>query len=300
MTIQYIKAESLMHRMSPIAKLIYVLLTLPLVLIVTRTADILMLLVWLVYTLILWQFGKIRLRYLAKVFRLFLFVCIFIIVIQGFMYARVGLGESQTPLFSLPWHYQIAGGADLGVFTLEGFLFGIMIVIRVITAVCALPLLIMTTSPSKLLDGLSKVKVPFSFAFMLVTAIRFVPMVDATWSRIVEAQKLRAFNIDKMNFIKKAISAYIPITTPLVLILLRQANDLEIAIESRGFGAPEKRTFMEDVGIHAREIAFLAITALVYVFCLWFKFNTGAFNTATLWVQILTVYIPMIPQLLPF
>ena len=58
------------------------------------------------------------------------------------------------------------------------------------------------------------------------------------WEHIMSAQKLRAFDIDRMNPVTKLRRAYVPIVTPLILLLFRKANDFQIALESRALAHP--------------------------------------------------------------
>jgi energy-coupling factor transport system permease protein len=227
------------------------------------TFDVLVLLIWLTATLILWRIAKVSVRYLGVILKLLIGVSILIILVQGFMY------RGETPLFTIG-HLKIWGGADLGVFTLEGLMFGLSLVTRIITAVCAIPLVTMTTSPSKLMESLTKLKIPFSYTFMLVTAMRYAPTIQEIWRSIIDAQKIRGFDFDKMSIFKK-LRAYVPIIVPLILISFRRANDLEVAIESKAFGAPIKRTFIEEVGFHAGDRFFIAAFTVLFAVCIAFK-----------------------------
>ncbi len=290
--VEYIKADTFIHRLNPISKLIYTLLTLVVVFISTFTQDIIVLLIWLGVALIFWRIAKISIRYFMGFVKLLAGIIIFIIIIQGFMY------RGQTPLFVIG-HYQIPGGADIGVFTYEGLMFGIMISIRVLTAVSVLPLLTMTTSYLRLMESLTRLKVPFKYSFIFVAGMRSVPLIQETWNTVVEAQKLRAFDIDRMNIFKKAFKAYIPIVTPLVLLLLRKANDMQIAIETRAFGAPVKRTFLEDISFHARDFIFLGIVFALFALTIYIKI----FLAKELWnllITYLTEFFEYLISFLPF
>jgi energy-coupling factor transport system permease protein len=259
MTLQYVKADTPLHRMHLLVKLVYIMLTLVLVMLSTSFRDTPPLLLWLILSLSLWRLGAITLRYMKVVLKVLAGVIIFIVVVQAFMY------RGETPLLVIG-HWRIWGGADLGVITYEGVLFGLLISLKIITAVVAIPVFVMTTSPSKLMETLVRLRAPVSFAFALVSGMRFTPLVLDTWRRIVDAQKLRAFDIEAMNIVKRAFKAYVPIATPLILILLRRAYDLQIAIESRGFGAPKQRTFLED--IRFKPLDALALIFFVLFFAL--------------------------------
>ena len=63
---------------------------------------------------------------------------------------------------------------------------------------------------------------------------------------------------------------YIPLFIPLILTLLRRSSDLDIAIESRGFGAPVKRSSLVDIGMTWRDYVFLvffmgAFVGIIYL-----------------------------------
>mgnify|MGYP000123676362 CR=1 FL=1 len=265
MALQYIKADTPLHRMHLLVKLVYVILTLVLVMLSTSFQDAPILFIWLVFSLVLWRLGAITIRYMKVVLKVLAGVMIFIIVVQAFMY------RGETPLLVIG-HWRIWGGADLGVVTYEGVLFGLLISLKIVTAVAAIPIFVMTTSPLKLMETLVKFRVPVSFAFALVSGMRFTPLVLETWSRIVDAQKLRAFDIEAMNVVKRAFKAYVPIATPLILILLRRAYDLQIAIESRGFGAPTPRTFLEEIRFRPSDALALITFILVFALCMAIKF----------------------------
>lgn len=220
---------------------------------------------WLIFELLLWKVGKIEAKRFALVLKASLGVSIFILIIQAFTY------RGQTPILVL-FHLEIPGGADIGVITKEGVYFGFMIIMQIITAVCAVPIFTMTTKPSELMEALTQIKVPFVFSFMLVTAMRFTPMVQGIWDRIVDAQKLRRFDIERMNIFSKAVKAYVPMMVPLILTLLRDANELQIAIESRGFGASTKRTTIEEVRFGLLSIAFTALIFGVFAILLIIRF----------------------------
>jgi len=89
----------------------------------------------------------------------------------------------------------------------------------------------------------------------------------------VDAQKLRAFDIDSMNLVKRAVKAYVPIITPLILLLFRKANDFQIAMETKGFGAPVEPTEIETLTACPADYLWLAFIVGVFVLCTVLKFT---------------------------
>jgi energy-coupling factor transport system permease protein len=131
----------------------------------------------------------------------------------------------------------------------------------------------MTTPTSGIMTAMSKLRIPHTATFMFVSALSFTTLLFEMWGSIVDAQKLRAFDIDSMNVIKRAFKAYIPILTPLILLLFRKANDFQIAMETKGFGAPIKPTEIEVLTARPADYAWLAFFIAVFVTCTVLKFG---------------------------
>jgi len=191
---------------------------------------------------------------------------IFLILIQGFTY-RGG----DTPLIVLG-HLKL-WEADLGVITKEGVWFGLVLCVRILVATSSLPLFVMTTPTSAIMTAMGKLRIPQTATFMLVSALSFTTLIFEMWSSIVDAQKLRAFDIDSMNFVERAIKAYVPIITPLILLLFRKANDFQIAMETKGFGAPIEPTEIETLTARLADYLWLAFIIAVFVLCTVLKFT---------------------------
>ena len=68
----------------------------------------------------------------------------------------------------------------------------------------------------------------------------------------------------------------VPIVTPLVLLLFRKANDFQIALETRGFGAPGNPTVIEDRRFNALDWIMLTIILAVFVAAQYLRILIGA------------------------
>jgi len=262
---RYTNLDTPIHRLHPLVKLAYVALTLVLVMYPIRPTDMPVLLIWLGLSAILWTVARIELRRFATLFKILLGTFLFIIIIQGFTY-RFG----HTPLITIG-HLRL-WEADLGIITKEGVWFGIVLSIRVLAAASSLPLFVMTTSTSEIMTAMDKLRIPNTVTFMFVSALSFTSLIFEMWGSIVEAQKLRAFDIDRMNIFQRAFKAYIPIITPLILLLFRKANDFQIAMETKGFGAPIKPTEIEVLTVRWSDYAWLAFIVGVFILCTVVKF----------------------------
>jgi energy-coupling factor transport system permease protein len=193
---------------------------------------------------VFWILGKISFKEIASLIKLLSLIFSVFIVINGFMYFR-----GKTPLFYV-----------LGFpFTIEGLLFGITLCLKVVCIVSTIPLLTKTTMITDLISALVKIRIPYSLVFIFTTAINFTDIIEETYNNIKESQILRGYSIDEMNFLKKAIRGYAPLFIPLVLIVLRKASMMDMAIESRAFNATKKRTYVNEIKFTKIDIATIIL-----------------------------------------
>lgn len=263
---RYTHLDTPIHRLHPLVKLAYVMLTLILVMYPIKEGDLPILLIWLSLSAVLWAVARIELRRFTTLLKILTGTFLFLIVIQGFTY-RGG----HTPLIVLG-HLRL-WEADLGVITREGAWFGLVLCVRVLVATSSLPLFVMTTPASAIMTAMDKLRVPPTVTFMFVSALSFTTLLFEMWTSIVDAQKLRAFDIDSMNLVKRAVKAYVPIITPLILLLFRKANDFQIAMETKGFGAPVKPTEIETLTARRADYLWLVFIVSVFVLCTLLKFT---------------------------
>ena len=240
---EYELKDTIIHRMNPITKLMYMAFIL-LGSILLR--DIFSLAILVLFSLCWWFLAEISFKKLKGLITAVFGLMLLFTIAQGFLYFR-----GKTPIFYLFGH----------PFTWEGFIFGIAMSLKVIAIVMSVPILTMTTPTSKLVVALAKLKVPFTLIFILATAVRFTPLIMMTYNDIIEAQKIRGHDIDKMNLITRLRKAYIPIVTPLFTSLLRHSDELQISIESRAFGAVKKRTYIEEIKFGTAD--YLAILIMI-------------------------------------
>jgi energy-coupling factor transport system permease protein len=79
-------------------------------------------------------------------------------------------------------------------------------------------------------------KIPYSFAFALMIAIRFLPTVLKEVNSVVAVQRTRCHRIT-FNILKpfESVMSYVPIIIPSFIIIFKRAFELFLSAESRGF-----------------------------------------------------------------
>ncbi len=146
----------------------------------------------------------------------------------------------RTPLFVIiardtPWLGAITGGLYVNR---DGTLYGAVQGLRSATMLSLGLLVCWTSDPRQLLGALLSWKLPPQVAFMLVTAIRFLPVLAAETGEIITALQLRS---DTKSG-RTAIIRHIPhIAKPLLARCLRRAQTLALSVVSRGFFQARQR-----------------------------------------------------------
>ncbi|MGC5617389.1 energy-coupling factor transporter transmembrane component T family protein [Georgenia sp. Z1491] len=156
----------------------------------------------------------------------------------------------------------IQGGETplIGFIKLEGIVHGVSIGLRVVCLIIAGLMFLSTTTNEELLIGLVRIGVPYRFAFALSTALRLVPTVLGTAQIIMQAQRSRGLDIEAGNIIKR-LKNMAPIVIPVFISTIRSTHVFSMALESKGFGAFEDRTFLLDPRFRGIDWGF--VTAIV-------------------------------------
>ncbi|MDI6894701.1 MAG: energy-coupling factor transporter transmembrane component T [Bacillota bacterium] len=252
----YFDSPSFVHRLHPVVKLGFVLATLVVILLpyFPTGRDYGTLLLWLGLAGLFWVLAGIHPRRFYVLLKILLATFAFLVLVQGFMY------RGGRPLLVLG-HLPIPGGADLGVLTDAGLLFGILLCIRVLVAVASVPVFVSTTSPGKVMAMFRRLGIPNRFAFMFVSALTFTDLIFEMWNSILDAQKLRGFDLSSMGTIDKLRRGFIPVVVPLILLLFRRGDELEIAMGGKGFGAPGRPTELEPLRFGWRDLVAASLIA---------------------------------------
>ena len=129
-------------------------------------------------------------------------------------------------------------------------------------------LIVLTGESRDYLLALTQCKIPYEIAFMVLAALRFLPMLREEASDILCAAQMRGMPLKKSS-LKNQAAAYIKVVIPVVAGALRRAENLSIAMEARGFRSRPRRTSMRrlhsNIGDIFYLITFCAALAVVFV-----------------------------------
>lgn len=154
-------------------------------------------------------------------------------------------------------------------FSSPGALRGVMMCEQIAGIVLLLALLVRTTAPVQLaegleilLGGLKKWRFPVHEAVMMFSiALRFLPDLLEEFDKIRKAQMARGGGFHRKNFFIR-FQGIFPMLMPLFVISILRAKDLAVAMESRGYRGDEGRTPIRIYRFNRGDYALLAGAAL--------------------------------------
>ncbi len=151
---------------------------------------------------------------------------------------------------------------------LEGVLFAVFLMFRLIFLVLGSALLTLTTTPVNLTDGLESLLKPLkyikfpvhSLALIMSIALRFIPTLMDETNRIIAAQKARGADFETGNLVKR-VKAIIPILIPLLISAFRRAEELGDAMDARCYTNSPNRTKYKKLKFTWRDLVAALIGA---------------------------------------
>lgn len=227
---RFIPGDSIVHRMDPRAKILFVFLFIAIVFIANNAITYAIL---LGFTLLSVFLSKIRLYFLINGLK-----PVFILMAFTF-FLHLFFTEGGSLLFSI-------GFVDVYE---EGLRQGIFISIRFLVLVFMTSILTLTTSPISITDGIEVLLGPFKrvklpvheLALMMSISLRFIPTLMDETGKILKAQMARGSDIGS-GPIKERVKAVVPLLIPLFVSAFKRAEDLATAMEVRGYRGGEGRT----------------------------------------------------------
>lgn len=263
---QYYPAQSFVHKLDPRVKLLF-LIGYIILLCITKTFYGLALCGVLLAAMVICSrvpFGPV-LRSVKGI----LFLLVFTFILNLFFYS----GSTLLVKWGIIEIY------------LEGVLFAVFLMFRLIFIVLASTILTLTTTPVDLTDGLESLLKPLTliklpvhaFGLLISIALRFIPALMDETNRIISAQKARGADFETGNLARR-VKAVVPILIPLLISALRRAGELSDAMEARCYSCATKRTKYKKLRLGWRDgVVVLLLAALIagvvlfniYAFAVW-------------------------------
>ena len=243
MTMQYYRANSLMHRMDALTKFLWIIL----LGVLGFTISDPLLLALLVLALVFVTFALGRLPP-AMVFRM------------GFYFVPLSLAAGFFQMLIRSRGSSVLTHLGPLVVTSAGLQFGMVFGLRILLIAFASLIFVWTTDPRDLIVSIIYLRVPYRIAYAVFVALRFVPLLENEAAVIREAQSVRG--VEQVHGRVESLKRYV---LPLLLSGIRKSENTAVAMDSRAFGAFPTRTYVKEFHWTISGIIFLLIFAAIGV-----------------------------------
>ncbi|NYT11212.1 MAG: energy-coupling factor transporter transmembrane protein EcfT [Methanomassiliicoccales archaeon] len=247
------KEDSIIHRLHPITKLVFLVCFCILVLVL---ANLFFSLLFLVIILLLIKLAKIPLRVFARRAR---FIIMFTIVL--FLLQVIFVDNGRILFWLIP---ELAPGVGPFVpVTTLGVERGVVIACRFLCIIASSFLFVATTHPNDFAYALMQIGLPYRYGFTLITTLRFLPLFGSEFNVVRRAQIARGMDTAVRP---RTLMRTIKLTfLPLLVSGMSKVDALSISMEGRGFGLHKKRTFVRTLKFTGTDTAITMIIILTTV-----------------------------------
>ncbi len=231
--LSYIRRDSPVHRLSGVTKLT-VFLAWTIVCMVSYDTRVLLAAMGLSF--IIFRLAKIQFREIRFVV---LFILVFLMLNNLTIYLfspeeGVRIYGSRTVLFQFTNHYTV---------TREQLFYQLNVTLKYFTVVPIALLFIVTTDPSEFASSLAKIGISYRIAYAVSITLRYIADIQGDFYSISQSQQARGADTSKNAPLRKRIAGLLSIAVPLIFSSLDRIELISNAMDLRGFGKFEKRTW---------------------------------------------------------
>jgi len=158
--------------------------------------------------------------------------------------------------------------------TTQGLCQGLSMALRVDALAFAFLVLLFSTDQARLVRGLVKLGLPYEWGLTLAIAMRYLPTLYGIYITVSEAQQARGWVIGEGNFVRR-IKSYLPILVAVIVMALRLADNLSMALSARGFQSGARRTYLKDLELSLADKVCLPLFAASLILFLIFRLRHG-------------------------
>ena len=146
--------------------------------------------------------------------------------------------------------------------TVGGILEGLSFALRAAALAFIVAVLLSTTQPTALVQGLVRLGLPYPWGLTIGLAMRYLPTTYGLFVTVREAQEARGWIVNRGNFVARA-RAHVPILVATIISSLRLSDRLPLALAARGLGHPARRTTLHGLHFGTRDWVVTALLTVV-------------------------------------
>ena len=150
------------------------------------------------------------------------------------------------------------------ILTREQLFYEFNVFIKYFTVIPAVFIFLVTTDPSELAASLNGIGVPYTIAYSLEIALRYIPDVQDEFFRIRNAQEARGIEMSSKGKLLDRIKNTSSIIFPLLFSSMERIEVVSNAMELRGFGKKSKRTWYSKRALKLADYLVLAFIIALF------------------------------------
>jgi energy-coupling factor transport system permease protein len=273
--------DTVIHRMDPRAKILILISTVFVAVSLDNQKTMLLLFLLVLSGFALARMPAIKIKTLVILLVLLIWGTIYS---QALFYSRL----PRTVIFTIispdfPVLGWLTGG---GLFVYEeGLHHGAVQGLRSASILSLGLLMCWTTDSRDMLNGLVGLRVPYSVAFMVITAVRFLPIIITEVATVITVQRLRGFNPKKFG--SGIIKTLLNILTPTLANCVRRTGTLAVSIQSRAFRSNLDRTSLKKLEFSDSDkimvaVCVFAAISIVIMKLIYNMYTSGIYYTSGL------------------
>lgn len=158
--------------------------------------------------------------------------------------------------------------------TLSGLLEGVSFALRAAALAFVASVLLLSTDPAQLVQGLVKWGLPYPWGLTVGLAIRYLPITYGLYVTIGEAQQARGWIVNQGGFGRR-LRSYLPILVATIIAALRLGDRLGLALAARGLGYPARRTALHDIRLTRVDVLVLLGSTLLFAGLVFVRYGAG-------------------------
>ena len=265
--LNYLPRKSVVHQLTGTTKLAFFLLF--------TFASMITYNTWVLLGLMAVSFAAFKLSHIKvkEVSFMLVFMLVFLILNDLFIFLfdpnqGTTLYGTRTVLFLLFWRYDV---------TAEQLFYMFNISLKYFVALPVAILFISATDPSEFAASLNSIGVSYKIGYSVAIALRYIPDIQRDYHSISQAQQARGVELGKSEPFFARLKNSVSILLPLILTSLNRIDVISNAMELRGFGKSDKRTWYTRRPFTRRDFIALGLGAALLLISLTITIKFGRF-----------------------
>ncbi|HOJ00257.1 MAG TPA: energy-coupling factor transporter transmembrane component T [Anaerolineaceae bacterium] len=250
----YNTVDTFVHRLSGLTKLMcFLLLTFA----VMYSYDLRVVLLVMLFSFIVLKIARVQ---FSQIRTMVIYVLVFVItnaIITFFFAPEFGVEIYGT-------RHEIARVVGKVYLTQEQLLYQITKFFKYTSVIPLGMIFLLTTNPSEFASSLNGVGVPYKAAYAVALTLRYFPDIQRNYHDISLAQQARGLDLSRKAKFGDRFKNALLIIIPLIFSTLDRIELISNAMDLRGFGKSNKRTWYTFRRLNRQDFAAIVVSLLIF------------------------------------